>query len=190
MALTEADVPNPPPGTSRIPDESLSMSVQLKTPKLDQKTAAALLEWRRAANYIAAGMHLSQSSSVPLCDAGLSRLTCILAMIFLADNCLVERDLTFDDIKPRLLGHWGTCPGLTLVYAHLNLAVRKHDLDMIYCVGPGHGAPAILAGLWLEGSMERFYPQYARNKQGLHNLISGFSTPNGLPRYVSLRFRV
>ena len=124
-------------------------------------------------------------------------------MIFLGNNVLVEQDLTFDDIKPRLLGsegvdnivftcllltnslgHWGTCPGLTLVYAHLNLLIRKHNLDMIYLVGPGHGAPAILASLWLEGSMGRFYPQYTRDKQGLHNLISRFSTPRGLPRHV------
>ena len=162
MAIKEADVPNPPALASRIPEQSLLMSARLPTPKLDEKTAEALTEWRRAANYIAA------------------------AMIFLGDNVLVEKDLSFDNIKPRLLGHWGTCPGLTLVYAHLNLAIRKHDLDMIYCVGPGHGAPAILAGLWLEGSLGRFYSKYGRNREGLHNLISGFSTPKGLPRYVSL----
>jgi hypothetical protein len=68
-------------------------------------------------------------------------------MIFLSDNAFVERDLKFEDIKPRLLGHWGTCPGLTLVYAHLNYLTRKNDLDLIYVVGPGHGAPAILASV-------------------------------------------
>ena len=103
-------------------------------------------------------------------------------MIFLNDNVLLERDLTFDDIKPRLLGHWGTCPGLILVYSHLNLLIKKHDVECIYVVGPGHGAPAILASLWLEGSLGKFYPQYSRNMQGLHNLITKFSTPNGLPR--------
>ena len=128
-------------------------------------------------------------------------------MIFLKDNVLLERHLTFDDIKPRLLGecdltstsslvkvsradtesgHWGTCPGLTLVYSHLNLLVRKHDLNMIFVVGPGHGAPAMLATLWIEGSLEKFYPQYARNKAGLHNLITGFSTPKGFPRCFHL----
>lgn len=124
-------------------------------------------------------------------------------MIFLCDNVLLERDLKFDDIKPRLLGmrdfsteivlqtltnqlgHWGTCPGLTLVYSHLNVLVTKHDLDLIYVVGPGHGAPAILASLWLEGSLGRFYPKYSRDKQGLHNLITKFSTPSGLPSHIN-----
>ncbi len=68
------------------------------------------------------------------------------------------------------------------MYSHLNFLVQKHDLDLVLVVGPGHGAPAILASLWLEGSLERFYPQYGRNKQGLHNLITRFSTPGGLPR--------
>lgn len=72
--------------------------------------------------------------------------------------------------------------------AHLNLLIRKHDLDMIICVGPGHGAPAVLASLWLEGSLGKFYPKYARDRLGLHNLISKFSTPSGLPRL--LRFLV
>lgn len=122
------------------------------------------------------------------------------AMIFLHDNVFLERDLTFDDIKPRLLGnrpigagivatadtligHWGTCPGLTLVYSHLNLLVTKHDFNLLYVVGPGHGAPAILASLWIEGSLEKVYPQYGRTRQGLHNLITKFSTPSGFPRY-------
>ena len=107
------------------------------------------------------------------------------AMIFLQDNVLLDRDLTFEDIKSRLLGHWGTCPGLTLVYSHLNLLAAQKHQDFIYVVGPGHGAPAILASLWLEGSLERFYPQYSRNKAGLHNLITKFSTPSGFPSHVS-----
>ena len=87
--------------------------------------------------------------------------------------------------RRRLLGHWGTCPGLTLVYAHLNYPIKKNNLDLIYVVGPGHGAPAILASLWLEGSLEHFYPQYSMNKQGLHNLITKFSTPNGFPSHIN-----
>jgi len=106
-------------------------------------------------------------------------------MIFLRDNAMLENDLTFDDIKPRLLGHWGTCPGLILVYAHLNYLVRKHDINMIYVVGPGHGAPALLASLWLEGSMGRFFPQYSRTKEGLHNLITQFSVTGGPPSHIN-----
>ena len=87
-----------------------------------------------------------------------------------------------------LTGHWGTCPGLSLVYSHLNYLIRQHDLDMIYMVGPGHGAPAILAWLWLEGSLGKFYPRYTPDEAGLHNLISGFSTPKGFPRSVPLAY--
>ncbi|KAI9837741.1 MAG: hypothetical protein M1819_006675 [Sarea resinae] len=152
---------NPPPLPSHIPDEVLSLSVKLENAKLDDGTRLALQEFRRAANYIAG------------------------AMIFLKGNVLIDRDLTFDDIKHRLLGHWGTCPGLILVYSHLNLLVKKHDLDILYVVGPGHGAPAILASLWLEGSLGRFYPHYTRDKQGLHNLITRFSTPGGFPSHIN-----
>ena len=106
-------------------------------------------------------------------------------MIFLQNNVLLDRDLTFDDIKPRLLGHWGTCPGLTLVYSHLNLLATQEKQDIIFVVGPGHGAPAILASLWLEGSLERFYPEYTRDRAGLHKLITKFSTPSGFPSHIN-----
>lgn len=82
-------------------------------------------------------------------------------------------------------GHWGTCPGLILVYSHLNYLIRKHDTDMIYVVGPGHGAPAILASLWLEGSMGNFFPEYSRDNKGLHNLISKFSVSGGPPSHIN-----
>lgn len=82
------------------------------------------------------------------------------------------------------LGHWGTCPGLILIYSHLNYCIRRHHLDMLYVVGPGHGAPAILASLWIEGSLEKFYPEYSRDNEGLKQLISTFSTTAGLPRFV------
>lgn len=125
-------------------------------------------------------------------------------MIFLRKNTLLKDPISFDDIKPRLLGkligyisilptrcilivakgHWGTCPGLILVYSHLNYLIRTRNLDMLFVVGPGHGAPAILAALWLEGSLEKFYSHYSRDSQGLHKLISTFSTGTGLPRSV------
>ena len=106
-------------------------------------------------------------------------------MIFLQSNTDLSRPLTFSDIKPRLLGHWGTCPGLTLVYSHLNTLIRDTSSDILLVVGPGHGAPAILATVWLEGSLERFYPQYSRDKEGLDNLIKGFSTPAGFPSHIN-----
>ncbi|EHK96318.1 putative phosphoketolase [Glarea lozoyensis 74030] len=161
MPGEEIDRANPQALASLIPDAVLELSIKLQTLKLEDADLKGLELFRRASNYIAA------------------------AMIFLSDNAYLERDLTFDDIKPRLLGHWGTCPGLTLVYAHLNYLTRKNNLDTIYVVGPGHGAPAILASLWLEGSLERFYPQYTQNKQGLHNLITGFSTPHGFPSHIN-----
>merc|ERR1712225_101348 len=155
------DRPNPKALKSLIPEDVLKLSVQLEKVQLSDADLKGLEEFRTASNYIAA------------------------AMIFLSDNALLERDLTFDDIKPRLLGHWGTCPGLTLVYAHLNFLTRKNDLDCIYVVGPGHGAPSILANLWLEGSLAKFYPDCSRDAKGLHNLITGFSTPHGFPSHIN-----
>ncbi|KAK7732075.1 hypothetical protein SLS57_001055 [Botryosphaeria dothidea] len=155
------DRPNPEPLPSHLPDDVLNLAVKLDKATLPEPHNAQFAAFRRAASYIAA------------------------AMIFLRDNVLLERDLSFDDIKPRLLGHWGTCPGLILVYSHLNYLIKKHDLDMIYVVGPGHGAPALLAALWLEGSMEKFFPEYSRTKQGLHNLITKFSTSGGPPSHIN-----
>ncbi|KAF7950739.1 uncharacterized protein EAE97_002291 [Botrytis byssoidea] len=157
------DRPNPQALDSNIPGSATvnDLAVKLEKLQIPDDDLRGLEDFRRASNYIAA------------------------AMIFLSDNAYLERDLTFDDIKPRLLGHWGTCPGLTLVYAHLNYLTKKNDLDMIYVVGPGHGAPAILSSLWLEGTLAKFYPKYSNNKQGLHNLITGFSTPSGFPSHIS-----
>jgi xylulose-5-phosphate/fructose-6-phosphate phosphoketolase len=106
-------------------------------------------------------------------------------MIFLQDNVQMRDKLSFDHIKPRLLGHWGTCPGLTLVYAHLNRLIVENDLDMLYVVGPGHGAPAILANLWIEGSLAKYYPKYSRNSDGMKALITQFSTPSGFPSHIN-----
>ena len=104
------------------------------------------------------------------------------AMIFLKSNILLRNQLSFDDIKPRLLGHWGTCPALNLVYAHCTRLIKHRKLNMFLVTGPGHGAPANLANLYLEGSLARFYPQYSWSEEGLHALIQGFSWPGGFPR--------
>lgn len=111
-------------------------------------------------------------------------------MIFLRDNVLVDRPLEPSHIKPRLLGHWGTCPGLVLIHSHLNLLVRNHarasDLELLQVIGPGHGAPAALAALWLEGSLARFYPdEYPVSADGLFNLITRFSVPGGFPSHIN-----
>ncbi|KAM0334473.1 hypothetical protein ACHAQA_001501 [Verticillium albo-atrum] len=156
------DRPNPSALPSQLPDEVLELAAKIQRKPLDKQVAQSLEDFQNAACYIAA------------------------AMIFLKDNALLESDLTFDNVKPRLLGHWGTCPGLILVWSHLNLLIRNRDLDMIYVIGPGHGAPAALASLWLEGSLERFYPErYAVSKTGLSNLISGFSVPGGFPSHIN-----
>ncbi|KAJ6630943.1 XFP N-terminal domain-containing protein [Mycena sp. CBHHK59/15] len=153
---------NPPADPSQLPESMLEFSVKLKTKDyLSKEELKAMKMFRRAADYIAA------------------------AMIFLNHNVLVERDITFDDIKPRLLGHWGTCPGLIMVYAHLNRIISKTGLDALYVVGPGHGAPAILSCLWLEDSLGTFYPENTRDYKGLHKLISSFSVPGGFPSHIN-----
>lgn len=106
------------------------------------------------------------------------------AQIFLQDNVLLERDIRVDDIKPRLLGHWGTCPGLNLCYAHANRLILQTDARLLYVAGPGHGAPAILANLWLEGSWSELYPALTRDADGMHGLCRQFSTPGGVPSHI------
>lgn len=107
------------------------------------------------------------------------------AQIYLRDNFLLERPLRPEDIKPRLLGHWGTCPGLNFVYAHLNrLILARDDADVLLVTGPGHGAPAIFANLFLEMSLAEFYPEFTRDRAGLSRLVAQFSWPGGLPSHL------
>ena len=111
-------------------------------------------------------------------------------MIFLLNNGTLSRPLTKDDIKPRLLGHFGTCPGLTLVYSHANALIKRRenegkDLKSIFVTGPGHGAPSVLAGLYLEGAITRFYPQYSIDKTGFERFIKSFSFPGGFPSHIN-----
>ncbi|MFJ8966409.1 phosphoketolase [Lentzea sp. NPDC102401] len=115
----------------------------------------------RAANYLSAGQ------------------------IYLMDNPLLTEPLAPEHIKPRLLGHWGTTPGLNFVYAHLNRIIRERDLDMMFVTGPGHGGPALLANTWLEGSYSETYPDVPRDAEGMRKLFRQFSFPGGVPSHVA-----
>ena len=108
-----------------------------------------------------------------------------VGQIYLRENPLLERPLEFGDIKPRLLGHWGTTPGLNFIYVHLNRLIRENDLNMIYVIGPGHGGPGAVANTYLEGSYTERYPAIERSKNGLHRLFRQFSWPYGVPSHVS-----
>src|SRR6266511_2353226 len=104
-----------------------------------------------------------------------------VGQIYLQDNPLLREPLRPEHIKPRLLGHWGTSPGLSFIYAHLNRLIRETDADVIYLCGPGHGGPAIVANVYLEGTYSEIYPRVSRDVEGLRRLFRQFSTPGGVP---------
>jgi xylulose-5-phosphate/fructose-6-phosphate phosphoketolase len=105
--------------------------------------------------------------------------------IYLQDNPLLKTELKAEDIKPRLLGHWGTSPGLNLIYVHLNRLIKKTNADVLYVCGPGHGAPAIIAHTYLEGMYSELYPLISEDEHGMLRLFRQFSTPGGVPSHVS-----
>ena len=105
------------------------------------------------------------------------------AQIYLQDNFLLEEPLKPEHIKERLLGHWGTCPGINFTYAHLNRAIVEHDLQMMFVLGPGHGFPAVQANLFLEGSLSKYYPEVPRTTAGLAHMAKQFSWPYGFPSH-------
>ncbi len=109
-----------------------------------------------------------------------------VGQIYLQDNPLLREPLRPEHIKPRLLGHWGTSPGLSFVYAHLNRLIRKTDADVIYLAGPGHGGPALVANTYLEGSYSEVYPAVSEDEAGMRRLFRQFSTPGGIPSHVSV----
>jgi xylulose-5-phosphate/fructose-6-phosphate phosphoketolase len=117
--------------------------------------------WWRAANYLSVGQ------------------------IYLLDNPLLARPLERTDIKPRLLGHWGTTPGLNFIYVHLNRVIKAHGLDMIYICGPGHGGPGMVANTWLEGTYTEIYPNIPQDKDGMRRLFKQFSFPGGIPSHAA-----
>ena len=117
--------------------------------------------WWRAANYLSVGQ------------------------IYLYDNPLLKEPLTRAHIKPRLLGHWGTTPGLNFIYVHLNRLIVEQDLNMIYVCGPGHGGPGIVANTYLEGTYSELYPNISQDAAGLQRLFKQFSFPGGIPSHVA-----
>ena len=117
--------------------------------------------WWRAANYLSVGQ------------------------IYLMDNPLLREPLRADHVKPRLLGHWGTTPGLNLLYAHLCRLIRRDGFDALFITGPGHGGPGLVASTWLEGSYSERYPDVSRDEEGLRRLFRQFSFPGGIPSHVA-----
>lgn len=108
-----------------------------------------------------------------------------VGQIYLFDNPLLKRPLTMRDIKPMLLGHWGTTPGQNFIYVHLNRIIKQYDLNMIYICGPGHGGPAVVANTYLEGTYSEVYPNISRDEAGLQRLFLQFSFPGGIPSHAS-----
>ena len=109
-----------------------------------------------------------------------------VGQIYLRDNPLLREPLRPEHIKPRLLGHWGTSPGLSLLYVHLNRLIRERDANVIYLAGPGHGGPALLANVYLEGTYSEIYPDVSLDLEGMRRLFRQFSTPGGVPSHVSV----
>ena len=128
---------------------------------LDTETLARMDAYWRAANYLSVGQ------------------------IYLKDNPLLTRPLTLEDVKPRLLGHWGTTPGLNFLYVHLNRAIKARDLNVMYIIGPGHGGPGLVANTYLEGSYTELYPPVEQNRDGIKRLFRQFSWPLGIPSHVA-----
>ncbi|PYX98208.1 MAG: phosphoketolase [Acidobacteria bacterium] len=134
-----------------------------------------------------------KTSTHPLSDEEVQRMHAYwraanyltVGQIYLKDNPLLERPLTADDIKPRLLGHWGTTAGLNFIYTHLNRLIVKNDINMMYVIGPGHGGPGLVAHTYLEGSYTEIYPAVEQNRYGLYRLFQQFSWPYGIPSHVA-----
>jgi xylulose-5-phosphate/fructose-6-phosphate phosphoketolase len=128
---------------------------------LSEKQGRLLDAYWRAANYLSVGQ------------------------IYLRDNPLLTTPLRIEHVKPRLLGHWGTTPGLNFIYAHLNRIIRERDLDAIFIAGPGHGGPGVVANSYLEGTYSEIYPEISRDTIGLKRLFTQFSYPGGIPSHAS-----
>jgi len=140
--------------------ETATRMAAAQTP-LSAEQVRRIHAWWRAANYLSVGQ------------------------IYLLDNPLLREPLTLEHVKPRLLGHWGTTPGLNFIYAHLNRVIKAQDLNVIYIAGPGHGGPGLVASTWLEGSYSEVYPNVAQDAEGMRQLFRQFSFPGGIPSHVA-----
>src|SRR5690606_15927596 len=147
----------------------------------------------RVSLYLHVALPICNINRTPLDDAELDRIDrywraanyLSVGQIYLLDNPLLDEPLRDKHIKPRLLGHFGTTPGLNLVYAHLQRAIVARDLDAIYITGPGHGGPALVANTWLEGSWTETYPSVGPDRDGPRQLFRQFSFPGGGPSHVA-----
>lgn len=139
----------------------MSKKVRKAKAALSAKELELMNAYWRAANYLSVGQ------------------------IYLLDNPLLQEPLTKEHIKPRLLGHWGTTPGLNFIYVHLNRMIKKSDLNMIYIAGPGHGGPGLVANTYLEGTYSEYYPNIGQDEEGMQKLFKQFSFPGGIPSHVA-----
>src|SRR5438105_1488082 len=128
---------------------------------LSEQESSRLDAYWRAANYLSVGQ------------------------IYLLENPLLREPLRPEHVKPRLLGHWGTTPGLNFIYAHVNRAIKARDLNVIFVTGPGHGGPGLVASAYLDGTYTEVYPHIARSEEGLRRLFRQFSFPGGIPSHVA-----
>ena len=108
-----------------------------------------------------------------------------VGQIYLRDNPLLREKLTLEHVKPRLLGHWGTTPGLNFMYVHLNRVIRKQGLSAMFVAGPGHGGPALAANTWLEGTYSELYPEVSQDAAGMKRLFRQFSYPGGIGSHAT-----
>ena len=138
-----------------------SASLDLSSQPLSSEELSKMHAYWRAGNYVSAGQ------------------------IYLCANPLLREPLTLEHIKQRLLGHWGTTPGLNFIYVHLNRLIKMRDLNVIYITGPGHGGPALVANTYLEGSYSEFYPNIPQTEAGMRKLFKQFSFPGGIPSHVA-----
>jgi len=139
----------------------MSATSDLTTAPLSTEESARIDAYWRAANYLSVGQ------------------------IYLLDNALLREPLVLEHVKPRLLGHWGTTPGLNFIYAHMNRVIKRDDLDAIYITGPGHGGPGLVANSYLEGSYTEAYPHITQDAEGMRELFRQFSFPGGIPSHVA-----